>query len=38
MLRTLVVADRLFTLTEGGLHAYDLDTLAPGPFVAFASD
>ena len=32
VLRTLVVANRLFTLTKGGLHAYDLDTLAPGPF------
>ena len=28
---------RLFTLTAGGLHAYDLDTLAAGPFVPSAS-
>ena len=38
VLRTLVVANRLFTLTKGGLHAYDLDTLAPGPFVSFGSN
>jgi hypothetical protein len=38
VLRTLVVANRLFTLTAGGLHAYDLDTLAPGPFVSFGSN
>ncbi len=37
VLRTLVVGGRLFTLTEKGLHAYDLDTLAAGPFLAFAS-
>jgi hypothetical protein len=37
VLRTLVVAGRLFTLTDAGLHAYDLDTLAPGPFTAFRS-
>jgi uncharacterized secreted protein with C-terminal beta-propeller domain len=38
VLRTLVVGGRLFTLTGEGLHAYDLDTLAPGPFTPFASD
>ena len=38
VLRTLVVAERLFTLTDEGLHAYDLDTLAPGPFAAFRSN
>ena len=38
VLRTLVVANRLFTLTSAGLHAYDLDTLAPGPFAAFPSN
>jgi uncharacterized secreted protein with C-terminal beta-propeller domain len=38
VLRTLVVANRVFTLTEGGLHAYDLDTLAAGPFVSFGSN
>lgn len=37
VLRTLVVAGRLFTLTETGLRAYDLDTLAPGPFARFPS-
>ena len=37
VLRTLVVGGRLFTLTGEGLHAYDLDTLAPGPFTAFES-
>jgi uncharacterized secreted protein with C-terminal beta-propeller domain len=37
VLRTLVVAGRLFTLTAAGLHAYDLDTFAAGPFAAFAS-
>jgi hypothetical protein len=35
VLRTLVVAGRLFTLTDQGLHAYDLDTLAPGPVAPF---
>jgi hypothetical protein len=35
VLRTLVVAGRLFTLSAAGLRAYDLDTLAPGPFAAF---
>ena len=35
VLRTLVVANRLFTLTDEGLHAHDLDTLAAGPFAAF---
>jgi uncharacterized secreted protein with C-terminal beta-propeller domain len=35
VLRTLVVGGRLFTLTGEGLHAYDLSTLAPGPFTAF---
>jgi hypothetical protein len=38
VLRTLVVANRLYTLTKGGLHAYDLDTLAPGPFVSLGSN
>ena len=33
VLRTLVVGGRLFTLTGEGLHAYDLDSLAPGPFT-----
>ena len=37
VLRTLVVGGRLFTLTGEGLRAYDLDTLAPGPFTAFES-
>ena len=37
VLRTLVVGGRLFTLTGEGLRAYDLDTLAPGPFTAFGS-
>jgi Beta propeller domain len=37
VLRTLVIAGRLFTLTTGGLRAYDLDTFAAGPFTAFAS-
>jgi uncharacterized secreted protein with C-terminal beta-propeller domain len=37
VLRTLVVAGRLFTLTGAGLHAYDLDTFAAGPFAAFPS-
>lgn len=36
VLRTLVVAGRLFTLTGDGLRAYDLDTFAAGPFTAFA--
>lgn len=35
VLRTLVVAGRLFTLTDDGLHAYDLDTFAPGPVAPF---
>jgi uncharacterized secreted protein with C-terminal beta-propeller domain len=38
VLRTLVVTGRLFTLTGAGLHAYDLDTLAAGPFTAFRSN
>jgi hypothetical protein len=37
VLRTLVVAGRLFTLTGQGLHAYDLGTFAAGPFAAFPS-
>ena len=37
VLRTLVIAGRLFTLTDDGLHAYDLDTFAAGPFTAFPS-
>jgi Beta propeller domain len=37
VLRTLVIAGRLFTLTGEGLHAYDLDTFAAGPFAAFPS-
>jgi hypothetical protein len=36
VLRTLVVGGRLFTLTERGLRAHDLGTLAPGPFVPFS--
>ena len=35
VLRTLVIGPRLFTLTGEGLHAYDLRTLAPGPFTSF---
>ena len=35
VLRTLVVGGRLFTLTSEGLHAYDLNTLAPGPLTRF---
>ena len=35
VLRTLVIAGRLFTLTDEGLHAYDLNTFAAGPFTAF---
>ena len=35
VLRTVVVAGRLFTLTGTGLHAYDLNTLAPGPLTRF---
>jgi uncharacterized secreted protein with C-terminal beta-propeller domain len=35
VLRTLVIGPRLFTLTGEGLHAYDLGTLAPGPYTAF---
>ena len=35
VLRTLVVGGRLFTLTEEGLRAHDLGTLAAGPFAAF---
>jgi uncharacterized secreted protein with C-terminal beta-propeller domain len=35
VLRTLVVGGRLFTLTGEGLHAYDLNTLAPGPLTRF---
>jgi uncharacterized secreted protein with C-terminal beta-propeller domain len=35
VLRTLVVGGRLFTLTEEGLRAYDLGTLAAGPFAPF---
>ena len=38
VLRTLVVAGRLFTLSDAGLHAYDLDALAAGPFTAFRSN
>ena len=37
VLRTLVIAGRLFTLTDEGLHAYDLNTFAAGPFTAFPS-
>ena len=37
VLRTLVVAGRLFTLTGEGLHAYDLNTFAAGPFARFPS-
>jgi hypothetical protein len=29
------VGPRLYTLTSKGLHAYDLNTLAPGPLVSF---
>jgi uncharacterized secreted protein with C-terminal beta-propeller domain len=35
VLRTLVVGGRLFALTGEGLHAYDLNTLAPGPLTRF---
>jgi uncharacterized secreted protein with C-terminal beta-propeller domain len=35
VLRTLVLGGRLFALTEQGLRAYDLSTLAPGPFAPF---
>ena len=35
VLRTLVIAGRLFTLTDDGLHAYDLNSFAAGPFTAF---
>ncbi len=35
VLRTLVVGSRLLTLTDEGLRANDLATLAPGPFTAF---
>ncbi|MEO8687970.1 MAG: beta-propeller domain-containing protein [Solirubrobacteraceae bacterium] len=35
VLRTVVVAGRLFTLTGQGLHAYDLDTFASGPLTPF---
>ena len=35
VLRTLVVGGRLFTLTEAGLRAHDLGTLAAGPFAPF---
>jgi uncharacterized secreted protein with C-terminal beta-propeller domain len=35
VLRTLVVAGRLFTVTGKGLHAYDLDTFASGPSALF---
>ena len=33
--RTLVLGGRLFTLTEEGLRAHDLSTLAAGPFTPF---
>jgi uncharacterized secreted protein with C-terminal beta-propeller domain len=35
VLRTLVLGGRLFTLTEAGLRAHDLSTLAAGPFAPF---
>jgi uncharacterized secreted protein with C-terminal beta-propeller domain len=35
VLRTLVLGGRLFTLTEEGLRAHDLSTLAAGPFAPF---
>jgi hypothetical protein len=35
VLRTLVVGGRLLALTESGLRAYDLATLAPGPATPF---
>ena len=35
VLRTLVVGGRLFTLTDERLRAYDLETLAAGPFAPF---
>jgi hypothetical protein len=37
VLRTFVVAGRLFTLTARGLHAYALDSFAAGPFTRFGS-
>ena len=37
VLRTFVVAGRLFTLTGRGLHAYALDSFAAGPFTTFGS-
>ncbi len=33
--RSLVVGDKLFTLSDGGLQVNALDSLAPGDFVAF---
>jgi hypothetical protein len=33
--RSLVVGSRLFTLSDRGMLASDLDTLAPGPWVPF---
>ena len=33
--RSLVVGARLFTLSDRGLLASDLDTLQPGPWVPF---
>ena len=39
VLRTLVVAGRLFTVTNKGLHAYDLDTLGGHGFrIRLATD
>ena len=35
ILRSIVIADQLYTLSDEGILASSLDTLAPGTFVAF---
>ncbi|MDG2112247.1 MAG: hypothetical protein P8N02_06500, partial [Actinomycetota bacterium] len=35
--RSVVVGDTLFTLSDSGLLASDLDTLRPGAFVDFGT-
>jgi uncharacterized secreted protein with C-terminal beta-propeller domain len=35
VLRTIVIGSQLIAVTGDGLHAYDLATLAPGPFTRF---